>query len=260
MKIFFSTLTILLILGGALGTFFFFPGEMLPEEEATVSPGAEMPVVTEKKVVEVPTVPAPIIKPKLSESVSIPNVPFTVQAPLGEWHDPMFQDACEEASIIMVSAWRSGTSLTKEGAKKEIQALAQLQKKEFGHSIDTSIEDTRWLLQEFFAVDTSSVERGITIESMKEALAAERVVIVPTDGRKLKNPYFKQPGPTRHMLVIIGYDTTTQEFIVHDPGTRQGEGYRYDFDVLYEAILDYPTGDHVPATSADKVMLTVGRN
>ena len=97
-------------------------------------------------------------------------------------------------------------------------------------------------------------------EDIKKALSENRLVIVPTDGQKLKNPNFTQPGPPRHMLVIVGYDDTTREFITNDPGTRKGEGYRYSQDVLYEAILDYPTGKHLPVTSSDKVMLTVGED
>lgn len=260
MKRFLLIVMALFVLGGALGTFFFFRGEMPPEEEATVSPGAEMPVVTEKKVVEIPVVPAPTMQPKLPESVLIPDVPFTVQAPNAEWSNPLFQDACEEASVVMVQAWVEGKSLTKVFATKEIEALARLEKKEFGHAIDTSIEDTMWLLARYSGITSSKIEKGVDITDIREALASNKLVIVPTDGRKLKNPNFKQPGPSRHMLVIIGYDMATKEFIVNDPGTRRGEGYRYSEDVLYEAILDYATGDHVPVTSTDKVMLMVGQD
>ena len=195
---------------------------------------------------------------KLSSAALISGVPFTVQAPFAEWSNPIFQDACEEASIVMAAAWVSGKSLTKESAKRDIQALAAYQKKLLGHSADTSIEDTEKLLQDFLGVTTTEVKRGVMVPDIKEAVVAEKIVIVPTDGRKLGNPNFKAPGPPRHMLVIIGYDDPKAEFITNDPGTRKGEGYRYDQTVLYEAILDYPTGKHAPVTSAEKVMLTVG--
>lgn len=189
----------------------------------------------------------------------IPAVPFTVQAPLGQWQDPIYQDACEEASLAMARAWVQGKKLTKEGSTEEIKKLTLFERKKFGQAVDTSIEDTAWLLENYHGIRTGSVERGITIDDIKRALASEKIVIVPTDGRKLKNPNFKQPGPTRHMLVITGYESEKKIFIVNDPGTRKGEGYQYGEAVLYDAIIDYETGNHVPLTSTDKVMLVIGK-
>ena len=205
----------------------------------------------------VPVIPEPVVQIPISYEIP---VPFTVQAPYGEWSNPVFQDACEEASLIMAAAWVKGEALTKETAKKQIEVLAKLQKEKFGHSVDTSIEDTAWLFQEFSTQKSFAVEKKITIERMKVALAEGSILIVPTDGRKLKNPNFKTPGPPRHMLVVTGYDDAAEEFIVNDPGTRKGEGYRYTQSVLYDAILDYPTGKHADATSQDKVMLKVWRD
>lgn len=201
--------------------------------------------------------PEPVTPSSVSKQYRIKDVSFTVQAPFAEWSNPIFQDACEEASLIMADAWAQEKTLTKEGAKQAITTLAAYQTELRGHAIDTSIEDTRDLLKNFFAIETAIVQRDVTIDDIKEALRSNSLVIVPTDGRKLKNPNFTAPGPPRHMLVIVGYDDATNEFIVNDPGTRKGEGYRYEQSVLFDAILDYPTGDHVAATSTDKVMLTV---
>lgn len=224
--------------------------EPLPPSQPVLSLDIQEPII------EAPTLHL-VAPPVLPKQHLISAVPFTVQAPFAEWSNPIFQDACEEASIIMAQAWVEGTSLTKEQAKKDIEALAKYEKKQFGHAVDTSIEDTRSLLRDSLGVKNSEVQRGVTIADIQEALASERLVIIPTDGRKLKNPNFKQPGPSRHMLVIVGYDTETKEFIVNDPGTRKGEGYRYNQAVLYDAMLDYPTGKHAEAKSTDKVMLTV---
>ncbi len=241
------------------GLFWLWQSNRFVPQEPTVVSEKQEPVVVESR--------EPILKkeellpePKpLPVSWLISPVPFTVQAPFGEWGDPVFQDACEEASMIMAEAWATGETLTKESAKAKIQALATFQKKKFGHAVDTSIQDTAWLLNEYFHV-FGTVRTSIEKEDIKKALSENRLVIVPTDGQKLKNPNFTQPGPPRHMLVIVGYDDTTREFITNDPGTRKGEGYRYSQDVLYEAILDYPTGKHLPVTSSDKVMLTVGED
>lgn len=255
MKRFFLITVTSLILGGALGMFFYWRDETADQKETDVPSIEEIPMI-EKKVVETP-VSVPVVVEKFPDTVSIAGVPFTVQAPYGEWSDPIFQDACEEASVVMAGAWVNGTKLTQESAKNAIETLAALQKKKFGHSVDTSIQDTAWLFQEFSAEGSATVEKEVTIDRMKEVLAEGNIVIVPTDGRALKNPNFTQPGPPRHMLVVTGYDDTTKEFVVNDPGTRKGEGYRYAQTVLFDAILDYPTGKHAPVTSTDKVMIVV---
>lgn len=241
-------------------------GWWLEKRDQVLSPVAPPPsIVTASEPVlheepEVETV-KPEGKPSLPKKVLIAEVPFTVQAPDGEWANPLFQDGCEEAASIMAAAWVEGESvLTSDAVKKTITSLAAFEKKRFGQAVDTSAKDTATLLQEYFKVTTVEWHSGVTLEMIRETLVEGHIVIVPTDGRKLKNPNFKSPGPTHHMLVIIGYDTDTHELIVNDPGTRNGKGYRYPEEVLLDAILDYATGDHVPVTSADKVMLSVWRS
>lgn len=249
-----SSLLGMIVLGG-LSWFLFVSNEERDEAPALTK-------VTTSLVEPTPVLPGepePVPVPALPTRHLIAGVPFTVQAPSANWSDPVFQDACEEASILMASAWVSGTTLTPRIAEARISALAQYQVKRFGHSVDTSIVDTEAILRDFLSVETTEVKRGITATDIREALADEQIVIVPTDGRKLRNPNFRAPGPPRHMLVIVGYDTVTDEFIVNDPGTRKGEGYRYPTAVIIDAILDYETGKHVPAISEDRVMLIVWR-
>ena len=57
--------------------------------------------------------------------------------------------------------------------------------------------------------------------------------------------------------MIRGYDSDKGEFITNDPGTKRGELYRYDQDVLYNAIRDYPSGYHKPITRIEKTMILV---
>ncbi len=196
----------------------------------------------------------------LPASAYIEAVPFTVQAPNGEWNNPLFQDGCEEAVLVMAAAWVNGTKLTKAGVKKEIESLSDFEVEQFDQAVDASLADTEFLLNTYFGITTAKLQTEVSIEDMKRAVAEGKIVIVPTDGRRLKNPNFKQPGPPRHMLVIVGYDDAAKEFFVNDPGTRKGEGYRYKESVLFDALLDYPTGNHAPVTSTDKVALMVSRD
>jgi hypothetical protein len=59
------------------------------------------------------------------------------------------------------------------------------------------------------------------------------------------------------MIVIKGYDPEKNVFITNDPGTRNGESFAYDTDVLFEAIRDYPTGYHETIRVIEKNMIVV---
>lgn len=203
------------------------------------------------------TTPAIGQGPTLGGSSLIENVPFTVQAPFGEWNIATFQNGCEEAALTMAAYWVSGKPLTKEIAKKEILVLASFENKKHGQSVDTSAKDTEKLFKEYYNITTTEVHTDIVMTDIEETLASGAIVIVPADGRKLQNPNYKQPGPTTHMLVVIGYDAKKKEFITNDSGTRKGKGYRYKENILYEAIRDYPTGDHLSINGIKKNMIVV---
>lgn len=194
---------------------------------------------------------------KTTKSSLISDVPFTVQAPFGKWSDPVFQNGCEEASLAMVWYWLSGKPLTQEIAKQEMLALVRFEDRWLGHSVDTSALDTLKLFQDYYGVTAGEVRMDIKSVDIRTALADGAIVIVPANGRKLHNPHFRQPGPERHMLIIIGYDASAKHFITNDPGTRYGERYRYSEDVLFDAIDDYPTGKHLPIQIHRKAMIVM---
>jgi hypothetical protein len=61
------------------------------------------------------------------------------------------------------------------------------------------------------------------------------------------------------MIFVIGYDSRTDEFIVHDPGTRQGASTRYSADVLASSLQDYATGMHEPVGPARTAMISIAK-
>jgi len=76
-------------------------------------------------------------------------------------------------------------------------------------------------------------------ENIKEEILRWRPVILPVSGKRLQNPYFSGGGPLYHMVLVIGYDNSDNTFVTHEPGTRYGREYRYDQDLLYDAIADW---------------------
>ncbi len=79
-----------------------------------VTPAVEEPTPTPTQLsvqlslvpTAVPTSSSPPPSPTLAPlQLVTQSVPFTVQAPLGDWTDARQQDGCEEASVLMAMAW-----------------------------------------------------------------------------------------------------------------------------------------------------------
>ena len=187
------------------------------------------------------------------------EVPFFCQAPLANWSDPRQQDGCEEASLLMAHLWLTGENMSAEEAEPEIIAISEWERAKYGGYADRSIADTAVLFEHYYGHRNWAIRRSITVDDIKGELAAGNLVIVPTNGRLLANPFFTTPGPITHMLLIIGYDDETGEFVTNDCGTRRGKGFRYPYERLLNAIYDYPTGNHAPYAPSPTVMLVVKR-
>ncbi|MFA4881066.1 MAG: C39 family peptidase [Candidatus Doudnabacteria bacterium] len=165
------------------------------------------------------------------------DVPFASQSPYAKW-DERDEESCEEASIVMVHYFRQKKVLTKELMRRELDALIEFQIKHYGDYKDSDAEDIAKLAEECYHYKEVRVSYDISISGLKREIAAGNPVIVPAAGRLLYNPYFTPPGPLYHNLVLIGFNE--KGFITNDPGTRRGEHYFYPYDVLYNAIHDFP--------------------
>lgn len=185
------------------------------------------------------------------------DVPFTSQAPQDQWHDDRYQNACEEASVIMAMSWVKGVSLNPEIATKQIAELTKFQQDNYGHHHDRSAEDVTQLIKDYYKYENVEFKTNIGIEDIIEELAKGYIVITPLNGQKLKNPYYNPPGPIEHMAVVIGYDKQNNEFMLNDPGTKRGNSYRYATSILEDALRDYPTGYHEPIAEVNKSMIVV---
>jgi hypothetical protein len=186
-----------------------------------------------------------ITKDLSSEPVNLPEnfsikVPFTTQAPLANW-DNAHEEACEEASLIMVHHFIDKTTIiSKESAEAEIQDLLTYET-ENSYTVDVTVKELSQIAKDYYSLSRGRIETNPTIEKIKTEIAANRPIIIPAAGKMLGNPNFQNGGPNYHMLVITGYEG--DEFIVNDPGTRKGENYRYKQDILFAAIHDWNSTD-----------------
>jgi len=185
------------------------------------------------------------------------DVPFTAQAPFGDWSDIRQQNGCEEASVLMAISYMRGQNFTKQEALDEILKMDAYAEANYGFHLDISAKDTVQLAKDYFNYTNVEYKTNITVQDIKMELYRGNLVIVPADGRILNNPYFSGEGPEYHMLVIVGYDPFSDEFITNDPGTRNGKGFRYSSTNLYSAIADYPSGYHIPRSDISKTMIII---
>lgn len=203
--------------------------------------------------------PPPPSQPSSGDTVLL-NVPFTPQAPTGDWADPREQSGCEEASALMAVYWAEGKQITQQLALQQILAISDYEQATYGDYHDTNVADSIARIYEgYFHYSKVQAKYNITANDIKAELDKGNVVVVPTNGQKLNNPYYSPPGPLQHELVIKGYNQSTSEFIVNDPGTKHGYSYRYPISVVMNAIYDYATGDNEPIGTIVKAMIVVSK-
>lgn len=165
------------------------------------------------------------------------NVPFTPQAPEANWAQP-WQDACEEATIVMVDFFYAGKTFNVRTAKTALLETINTKNKYIGESLDENAETVINIINKFFPWEAKIIKNP-ALKQIKTEIDAGRPVIIPAHGKHLYNPYFKNGGPDYHSLVISGYDDEKKEFITQEPGTRRGENFRYSYDVIMNAMHDF---------------------
>ena len=188
----------------------------------------------------------------LPASIKI-GVPFTAQAPFGVW-DEKHEEACEEASLLMMVKYVSNGNLTPETSEKELQTMIDFQIANYGDYKDSNMEEIVQLAKDFYELDNLKVVYDFKKEEIKKELAKGNPVIVPTAGRLLGNPYFTPPGPLYHNLILTGYDGDI--IIANDPGTKRGAGYNYDINILFDAVHDF-TGKKEDIRKGRKAMIVI---
>lgn len=181
------------------------------------------------------------------------KVPFTSQAPSANW-DYTHEEACEEAAILMANRYFQGRGIAStDDAEAGLQEIITWEKENLGFFDSTTAKESARVITEMLGLKAEIVE-NLTIDQIKQAIAENKLVIVPAAGRELGNPFYKSPGPLYHFLLIKGFTKT--QLITNDPGTMRGANYPYDFDVILNANHDWNGGD---VSSGPKVMILVSK-
>ncbi len=189
-------------------------------------------------------IPVPILSDlPLFRNVLIPNkkmlsVPFTSQAPAGNWAEP-WQNACEETAIVMINDYYAKSTLTEEKAIEEISTILTAKEQNFGVSKNENLETMLGMIKAAKLNWRARIVVDPSLDDMKNELAEGRPIIVPVDARLLTNPYYDIVTPEYHVIVLSGYDNVSQQFYSQDPGTDKGHNFAYRFDELMNANHDY---------------------
>lgn len=231
---------ILAILAAGAAVFYIERRYQLTVEDFPINPNHTFTEPEPKKMKPTTENEPPSTSYELPDTLLLP-VPFTPQAPTANW-DALHNEACEEASAIMVSEYFLGNKnaqLDPELVEGQISKLTEWETDTFGYYLDINSEETARLLKEFYGLK-AKILNDFTQTDIKNELAQNHLLLLPSNGKLLGNPNFRSPGPPYHMLVIKGYNSLG--FITNDPGTKKGLNYPYSFQSLYKANGDF---DHV---------------
>lgn len=179
-----------------------------------------------------------LVQAEIPQKINL-AVPFTSQAPEKNWDEP-WQDACEEAAVLMLDAYYKDYKLSTLFSKDEILKMVNWEENVNGWGRSIEIEKIQSLIQ-YYSKRSAHLIENPTVEQIKQYLAAGTPVYVVADGKLLPNPHFQNGGPAYHALIIRGY--TEDSFITNDPGTQFGENYMYKYNDLMKSIRDWNMGD-----------------
>lgn len=169
------------------------------------------------------------------------EMPFYTQAPHSNWDYP-WQEACEEASVILVANLYKEMNLGLEEYNSELLELVNWEMEYFGAYEHTTVKQTAEMLLSQYELE-STIHEDPTFEDIQAILNKGHLIIAPFAGKYLGNPNFRNGGPIYHMLVIKGYDASKMQIVTNDVGTRNGENYVYDWNVIENALHDWHDDD-----------------
>lgn len=182
----------------------------------------------------------PSVLPELPSSINV-EMPFYTQAPLSNWDYP-WQEACEEASVLLVANLYNAMNLDVNEFNDELLRLVDWEIATFGAYEHTTVAQTAEMMETQYGLETM-IHENPTFEDFQKILAQGHLIIAPFAGQHLGNPNYKNGGPIYHMMVVKGYDAEKMQIVTHDVGTRNGADYVYSWETVDFALHDWHDND-----------------
>jgi len=178
------------------------------------------------------------------------DVPYTSQAPSGDWSEP-WQNACEETSIYMVASFYAGDEIKKAEAIVRIREIFAAKVKEgFRVTKDESLQTIAELIDALELPWRTRIVYDPTADDLKTELVLGNPIIVPVYAPKLSSIYSAAEGADYHVVVLTGYDDADNVFIINDPGTSSGEAMRIPYEQFIIAIHDLNATNYLAGKKA----------
>jgi hypothetical protein len=169
------------------------------------------------------------------------DVPYINEAPDGNFSGN-WKNACEEASITMVEKYYSGEkSVSIEEAKISMRILFDIQDRLYGTNASIDAIKIVEVINKYSSYK-AILKNSPTINEIKKELIYKHPIISLHYGFDLqnKNIPFSVIGSYYHVMVIVGYDNKTKEFIVNDDGDmKNGKNHRYEYNLFMNSLHDY---------------------
>jgi hypothetical protein len=179
---------------------------------------------------------SPLIQKRDIPHTLILQVPFSPQAPTDNWNR---NEDCEETSIMMANTFLTGNKgnvVPVNAAQEAINNLKKWEQANLGYNIDTGADATTRMAEGAFGLKVKQI-LNFTENDLKRELLDNHPILLPINAKFLGTQQYVNGGPTYHMIVLRGFKGST--FVVNDPGTNNGNGNEYSFDVLKKAASDW---------------------
>ena len=208
-------------------------------------------VVFTRPASPVPTPSVAATPSPLPPSVFI-KVPYTDQAPLGNW-DAAHEDYCEAAAMLMYGAFMQGDRrdvIPPSEADRRMSQLVAWERQSWPGVLNLPLSDVAQVGAHFY--NATPVLDDATLPNIERALAAGHPVIIPLmthgapGGQKI-NQYYGTLN-VYHVLLITGYGPNY--LVTNDAGIGLGENWRYTWTVLSAAMQA-----QIPSMHQQPVML-----
>ena len=185
------------------------------------------------------------------------QIPFSSQAPNNNWEN---NEDCEETSIIMANAFLSGNTdnvLAATSTQEAIDNLKKWEQENLGYNADTGADATARIAMEVYGLKITKIN-NFTEQDLKDELLKQHPILLPVNAKLLDTPKYRDVAPFYHMIVVRGYNEKVKGFIVNDPGTEDGNGNEYSFEILQNAATGW-NHDLMRMEPDQKVALVVSK-
>jgi len=184
------------------------------------------------------------------------HAPYYSQAPDGNRNLP-WSMLCSEANLALAAYAVQWIPLSKEQFKEDILAMIPIQEKAFGTYFSIPMRDLKSLYDTMYPdAGNAWILENPSLEDIKSELAQGNLIIAPTAGKLLENPFFINGWPRFHTILIIWYDD--RYFYTNEVGMSNGANYRYTHETVMHAMHDFVLEGDI--TRWDKLVMVVERN